>query len=182
MAATVLFTSSAVRREMEITAFSFKQKRTLVPRSLCLSEMATSQHSRSGSERRYFTNATPAGAQIYVGGVTGTIGTSRPPERPVALAVTLRCESRHGWCYGFRRASGHDSGNPVGSEYAPIGEFFNSASNDDILFGSTFFATLGACQIYHSHPRDSRHKFQQRREPLRPSSAAWSLLNGRRQQ
>jgi hypothetical protein len=26
------------------------------------------------------------------------------------------------------------SGNPVGSEYAPIGEFFNSASGNDILF------------------------------------------------
>ena len=83
----------------------------------------------------YFTNATPAGAQIYVGGVTGTIGTCTAAGATGGAAVLYGVNLGAGGVMASGApANSLPSGNPVGSEYAPIGEFFNSASGNDVLF------------------------------------------------
>jgi hypothetical protein len=83
----------------------------------------------------YFTNTTPAGAQIYIGGVTGTVGTCTAAGATGGVAVLYSATLGTGGVLpSGAPANSLASGNPVGSEYAPIGEFFNSASGDDVLF------------------------------------------------
>jgi hypothetical protein len=83
----------------------------------------------------YFTNATPAGAIIYVGGVTGTVGTCTAAGATGGAAVLYGANLGPGGVLASGApANSLASGNPVGSEYAPIGEFFNSSSNADVLF------------------------------------------------
>jgi hypothetical protein len=83
----------------------------------------------------YFTNTTPAGAQIYVGGVTGTIGTCTAAGATGGAAVLYSATLGTGGVLPSGPPTNSlTSANPVASEYAPIGEFFNSASGDDVLF------------------------------------------------
>ena len=136
MAEMVLFTRSAVRLEAEITAFSFKQKWISVPPSQCRSETAISAtftHRRLSNT--YFTNTTPAGATIYIGGSTGTIGTCTAAGATGGVAVLYGANLGTGGVLNSGApANSLNSGNPVASEYAPIGEFFNSSSGQDVLF------------------------------------------------
>lgn len=83
----------------------------------------------------YFTNATPAGAIVYVGGVTGTIGTCSPAGATGGVAVLYGATlGTGGVLTAGAPGNSFTSANPVGSEYAPLGEFFNSASGADVLF------------------------------------------------
>ena len=83
----------------------------------------------------YFTNATPAGAQIYIGGVTGTVGTCSAAGATGGVAVLYSATlGTGGLLPSGAPANTLASGNPVGSEYAPIAEFFNTASGEDGLF------------------------------------------------
>jgi hypothetical protein len=83
----------------------------------------------------YFTNTTPAGAQIYIGGVTGTVGTCTAAGATGGVAVLYSATlGTGGLLPSGAPANSLASGNPVGSEYAPIGEFFNSVSGEDGLF------------------------------------------------
>ena len=87
----------------------------------------------------YFTNTTPAGAQVYIGGVTGNIGTCTAAGATGGAAVLYGANLGTG---GVLTAGAPTnslvSGNPVGSEYAPIGEFFNSSTGKDVLFVALF--------------------------------------------
>jgi hypothetical protein len=106
----------------------------------------------------YFTNPAGANALIYVGGVTGTVGPC------TAAGATGGTSVLYGATFGAggvlsSGAPVHTlvSANTVGSEYAPMGEFFNTTSGDDLLFVSllrnnahgglvnlyTFLATTG---------------------------------------
>jgi hypothetical protein len=85
----------------------------------------------------YFTSPTAAGSLIYVGGVTGTVGTC------TAAGATGGTSVLYGATFGAggilssgAPANSLGSADPVGSEYAPIGEFFNSTTGNDILFVS----------------------------------------------
>ncbi len=83
----------------------------------------------------YFTNATPAGATIYIGGSTGTIGTCTAAGATGGVAVLYGANLGTGGVLNSGApANSLNSGNPVASEYAPMGEFFNSSSGQDILF------------------------------------------------
>jgi hypothetical protein len=83
----------------------------------------------------YFTNTTPAGAQIYIGGVTGTVGTCTAAGATGGVAVLYSATlGTGGLLPSGAPANTLASGNPVGSEYAPIAEFFNTASGEDGLF------------------------------------------------
>jgi hypothetical protein len=87
----------------------------------------------------YFTNTTPAGAQVYIGGVTGTIGTCTAAGATGGAAVLYGANLGTGGVLNSGApANSLVSGNPVGSEYAPIGEFFNSSSGEDVLFVALF--------------------------------------------
>lgn len=83
----------------------------------------------------YFTNTTPAGATIYIGGSTGTIGTCTAAGATGGVAVLYGANLGTGGVLNSGApANSLNSGNPVASEYAPIGEFFNSSSGQDVLF------------------------------------------------
>jgi hypothetical protein len=82
----------------------------------------------------YFTNATPAGAQIYIGGATGTVGPCTAQGATGGAAVLYGTTlGALGVLSSGAPANSLVSGNPVASEYAPLGEFFNSATGDDLL-------------------------------------------------
>jgi hypothetical protein len=83
----------------------------------------------------YFTSPASANALIYIGGVTGNVGTC------TAGGATSGTNQLYAATFG---ASGvltagaptHSlaSGNTVGNEYAPLGEFFNTGTATDTVF------------------------------------------------
>jgi hypothetical protein len=87
----------------------------------------------------YFTSPTAAGSLIYVGGVTGTVGpctaAGATGGRSVLYGATF---GAGGVLNSGPPANSLTSGNPVGSEYAPLGEFYNPniGTGRDTLFVS----------------------------------------------
>jgi hypothetical protein len=85
----------------------------------------------------YFTSPTATGSLIYIGGVTGTVGTC------TAAGATGGTSVLYGATFGAggtltagAPANSLASADPVGSEYAPMGEFFNATTGNDALFVS----------------------------------------------
>jgi hypothetical protein len=89
----------------------------------------------------YFTSPTAAGSLIYVGGVTGTVGpctaAGATGGRSVLYGATF---GAGGVLNSGPPANSLTSGNPVGSEYAPLAEFYNPniGTGRDTLFVSLF--------------------------------------------
>jgi hypothetical protein len=87
----------------------------------------------------YFTNPAAAASIIFVGGVTGTVGPCTASGATGGSAVLYGATFAAGGVLNSG-APAHSlvSGNPVGSEYAPMGEFFNSniGAGEDTLFVS----------------------------------------------
>ena len=85
----------------------------------------------------YFTNPAAANSLIYVGGVTGTVGpctaAGATGGKSVLYAATF---GAGGVLNSGAPANSLTSAKPVGSEYAPMGEFFNSTAGVDTLFVS----------------------------------------------
>jgi hypothetical protein len=85
----------------------------------------------------YFTSPGSADSLIYVGGVTGTVGpctaAGATGGASVLYGVTFAAS---GALNAGAPANSLTSSNPVGSEYAPIGEFFNATTGDDVIFVS----------------------------------------------
>jgi hypothetical protein len=87
----------------------------------------------------YFTSPTAAGSLIYIGGVTGTVGPCTAAGATGGKAVLYGATFGTGGVLNSGApANSLTSGNSVGSEYAPIGEFFNSniGTGEDTLFVS----------------------------------------------
>ncbi len=87
----------------------------------------------------YFTNPATAASIIFVGGVTGTVGPCTAAGATGGKAVLYGATFGAGGVLNAG-APAHAlvSGNPVGSEYAPLGEFFNPniGAGQDTLFVS----------------------------------------------
>jgi hypothetical protein len=85
----------------------------------------------------YFTSPTATGSLIYIGGVTGTIGTCTAGGATGGTSVLYGATFGAGGVLNSGApANSLNSGNPVGSEYAPMGEFFNATTGTDLLFVS----------------------------------------------
>jgi hypothetical protein len=99
----------------------------------------------------YFTNPASANALIVIGGATGTVGPCTAAGATGGAAVLYGATFGAG---GILNAGppAHSlvSTDPVGSEYAPIGEFFNSTTGDDILFVSLLRKDVGALVNFYS--------------------------------
>jgi hypothetical protein len=99
----------------------------------------------------YFTNPASANALIVIGGVTGTVGPCTAAGATGGAAVLYGATFGAG---GILNAGppAHSlvSTNPVGSEYAPIGEFFNSTTGNDLLFVSLFRKAAGGLVNFYS--------------------------------
>lgn len=85
----------------------------------------------------YFTSPAGANSLIYVGGVTGTVGTCTAAGATGGAAVLYGASFGAGGVLNSG-APAHSlaSTNPVGSEYAPIGEFYNTSTGNDVIFVS----------------------------------------------
>jgi hypothetical protein len=87
----------------------------------------------------YFTSPTAAASLIYIGGVTGTVGPCTAAGATGGTAVLYGATFGAGGVLNAGApANSLNSGNPVGSEYAPMGEFFNAniGTGQDSLFVS----------------------------------------------
>jgi hypothetical protein len=87
----------------------------------------------------YFTNPAAANSLIFVGGVTGTVGPCTAGGATGGAAVLYGATFGAGGILNAGPpANARASVNPVGSEYAPIGEFFNAniGTGRDSLFVS----------------------------------------------
>jgi hypothetical protein len=85
----------------------------------------------------YFTNPASANALIYVGGVTGTVGACTAGGATGGTSVLYGATfGAGGVLTGGAPAHTLVSANTVGSEYAPMGEFFNATTGDDLVFVS----------------------------------------------
>jgi len=85
----------------------------------------------------YFTNPASANSLIYVGGVTGTVGPCTAAGATGGKAVLYGATFGAGGVLNAGApANSLISGSPVGSEYAPIGEFFNATTGNDLVFVS----------------------------------------------
>jgi hypothetical protein len=86
----------------------------------------------------YFTSPTSAAALIWIGGVTGTVGPCTAAGATGGKAVLYGATFGSGGVLSTGApANSLTSGNAVGSEYAPLAEFFNStigATGQDTLF------------------------------------------------
>jgi hypothetical protein len=85
----------------------------------------------------YFTNPGSTDSLIYVAGVTGTVGPCTPAGATGGAAVLYGVSfAASGALNAGAPANSLTSQNPVGSEYAPIGEFFNATTGNDFIFVS----------------------------------------------
>jgi hypothetical protein len=83
----------------------------------------------------YFTNPGGANALIYIGGVTGNVGPCTAAGATGGSAVLYGASfNASGVLNTGAPAHFLVSANPVGSEYAPMGEFFNPNTGADLLF------------------------------------------------
>jgi hypothetical protein len=99
----------------------------------------------------YFTNPASANALIVIGGVTGTVGPCTAAGATGGAAVLYGATFGAGGILNAGPpAHSLTSTNPVGSEYAPIGEFFNSTTGNDILFVSLLRKDVGALVNFYS--------------------------------
>jgi hypothetical protein len=98
----------------------------------------------------YFTSPTATGSLIYIGGVTGTVGTCTASGATGGTAVLYGATfGAGGVLTSGAPTNSLASGNPVGSEYAPVGEFFNSVTGQDLLFvGLLRSAANGFADLY----------------------------------
>jgi hypothetical protein len=97
----------------------------------------------------YFTSPISADALIYIGGVTGTVGTCTP------FGATGGTNQLYGATFGAggvlsSGAPAHStpSANGVGNEYAPLTEFFNTNTATDYIFVSVLRTTGTVNNMY----------------------------------
>jgi hypothetical protein len=99
----------------------------------------------------YFTNPASANALIVIGGVTGTVGPCTAAGATGGAAVLYGATFGAGGILNAGPpAHSLTSTNPVGSEYAPMGEFFNATTGNDFLFVSLLRKDVGALVNFYS--------------------------------